>query len=228
METFFSKRINNPITINQNKNKVTIETDRLILKTLNQIPFAELKKNYSSLFTCPENVPYYANGQPMSPEQVDNFLAMELDRKEKGDLYGSFAVYQKDSNRFTGNLGLHFRTDEFAKLGSGHPDAAELSYILMKDSWGKGFGTELSILGKKYAKFLKEESFQKPKEIIATVHPFNTASLKILKRALKETEDEQIIKYGNPRLIFFKILKENPKKIAEGSNAKSFFNFAAI
>ena len=78
--------------------------------------------------------------------------------------------------------------------------------------WGMGYGTEIAFAGKKYIKHMVEygafKNLNNPlTEIVATAHPENVGSIKILKKALKRQENNTINCFkGNERLFFYKPL----------------------
>lgn len=102
--------------------KNTLETERLILRPLNTDDFEAVHSWASN----PANTRYMAWG-PNSEEQTRSFLESVKSGKD-------FAIVLKDSNKTIGSCGIY-------------PDSAndtgELGWILHKDYWKNGFGTEL-------------------------------------------------------------------------------------
>ena len=216
IESIFGSKKIGTIIVTSELNNLTIRTSRLILRSLNQIDYNHLIEEYTNLLTSPDNVELFGEGKPWDTIEVKNYIESEIKKWNDGELFGVFAVYNADSQKFMGSLHVNFVPYEFAQIGSGHEHVAELSYVLDKPFWGAGYGTEIAIAGKKYTKFICEKSEQKfsdtlPKEIVATVHPLNLGSKKILEKTLKNQEEEPFIKFnGQPRILFFKPLKQSP------------------
>ena len=102
--------------------KDALETERLVLRPLTEADFCAVHQWASD----PENTRYMAWG-PNTEEQTRAFLAST---KPGAD----FAVVQKCSGEVIGSCGVY-------------PDKAndtgELGWILRKDCWKRGYGTEL-------------------------------------------------------------------------------------
>ncbi|MCL2864741.1 MAG: GNAT family N-acetyltransferase [Lachnospiraceae bacterium] len=103
-------------------NETTLETERLILRPLTTDDF----KAAHSWGSNPENTRYMAWG-PNSEEQTKEFLAQA---KQGCD----FAVVLKGSNAVIGSCGIY--PAEVGYMG-------DVGWILHKDYWKHGYGTEL-------------------------------------------------------------------------------------
>ena len=101
---------------------MTLETQRLLLRPLNSEDFAAVH----SWAGNPENTRYMAWG-PNTEEQTKAFL----ERAEPGR---DFAVVLKGSNNLIGSCGIYPEETGYR---------AELGWILHKDYWKRGYGTEL-------------------------------------------------------------------------------------
>ncbi|WP_419419403.1 GNAT family N-acetyltransferase [Legionella sp. D16C41] len=209
--TYQSKRIG-PVTININNNGVTISSERLELKSLNQGNQSYLITQYKLLLGSLENTKLFGEGNVWSEKAVEEFVLSAIACWNRKETFGVFAVYDKQTKTFLGSLSVSQALDDFAHIGTGHRNAAEIGYIIDKQFGGKGYGTEIAILGKKYIKHFNAETKQtlqnNIKEIVATVHPLNEGSKKILQKTLKHQEPQEFKKFGDkPRILFFKPLK---------------------
>jgi len=216
---YTSKQIGN-IAISTEGNKVTIKTERLELRSSNQNKAHALIENYTHLLGDPENVALFAEGKPWSKKKVEELVNNEIQKWDEDHRFCMFSIHDAKIGHFMGSLHVIHAKQDYTNIGSGHENVAEIAYILDKSYWGKGYGTEIAILGKKYIKHVIAEdevnSLESPlQQIVATVHPMNIGSKKILQKTLKHQEDEELIKFnGQPRLLFFKPLKSasNPLK----------------
>lgn len=199
------------VTVTTEENQVTIQSQRLVFKSLNQLKENDLIDFYSKLFFDEDNIKLFGEGKVWNPEQVKEFVQEEIEHWSKGK-FGVFAVFDT-AGAFVGNLYVHHAGDEFAKVNKQHQNAAEIGYILDKSFWGKGYGTEIAIVGKKYIKHVvahepKDSLFGSINEIVATVEPTNEGSAKILRHRLKGFDPTVFERFnGNKRVLFFKPLK---------------------
>lgn len=220
--TYSSKKCG-AIVISQDQLDYTITTDRLRLLSLNQLDQKWLELALTQLLTEVDNIALYGTGMPWTASEIQAFITTEVERWQNDELFGVFAVLDRKTGQFMGNLHTQYVADQFAQVGGGHASVAEIGYILDKEFWGKGYGTELAICAKKYIKHVSagiSPPANIPKEIVATVHPANNGSKKILEKTLKNHEAEPIMKFnGQPRLLFFKPLKIADREAAvEQSN----------
>ncbi len=211
-KTYYTSKKAGNITISADGDKFTIHTTRLELYSLNQIEEAFLIEHYNQLLGNPENVALYGEGKPWSKEEVEQLIKAETLKWNAGERFCVFSIHEATTKKFMGSLTIKHALDDFSTIGSGHGNAAEIAYILDKDFWGKGYGTEIAIIGKKYIKHIISEASntheESPKEIVATVHPLNGGSKRILQKTLKNQEPDEFLKFGDqPRLLFFKPLK---------------------
>lgn len=207
--SYFSKQIGE-IQINTDMEKVSINANQLEFRSLNQDDESILIANYSRLLGDPENVKVFCSGNPYSIDKVESLI--KSNRHSKSGLIGIFSAHEKITGQFVGFIEIELIANEFEKTGQGHKNVVEIGYILDKEFWGKGLGTEMAIVAKKYIKYaisagIFDKEADLPQEIIATVHPENTGSIKILQKTLKNFETEAFYRYENPRLLFFKSLK---------------------
>lgn len=204
-----SKKIND-VLILRNEKQSTLYSEKLVAKSVNQEEEKSFIEQCSRLFSEPENVKLFGEGAVWNVKQVTEFVHREMAQWNLGKKLGAFAVYTQDTQEFMGLLFVNHALDEFARIGKGHANVAEIGYILDQKFWGKGYGTSIAILGKKYIKDVvataaEDNTEYHIKEIVATVHPANTGSKRILEKTLKHQEEEEFIRFnGKLRLLFFK------------------------
>lgn len=133
-----------------------------------------------------------------SLEKCMFWLNRQMDRKLKGQ-YGQLAVIEKDSGKFIGVAGLIYRNE------MGVENELEVTYSLLPDFHGRGYGTEA-------AKGFMNFAFNNVglQTVISIIHQENSASINIAeKNGL--SPDFQIDDYmGMPVIIYRKT--EEPSK----------------
>lgn len=107
---------------------------------------------------------YFPNPSPPPLEKVERFVAYQQAHWEKYG-YGNWAVTTAGNDEIIGWAGLQFLAET---------EETEVGYLLDKVHWGKGYATEAARASLDFG----FASFAFP-EIIALVHPDNTASLKV-------------------------------------------------
>jgi RimJ/RimL family protein N-acetyltransferase len=118
----------------------TLETERLILRKFTEDDFAAVH-SYAS---CTENVIYMAWG-PNDEEHTRAFINMAIAKANENPCINyQFAAILKNTNKLVGACSL-------ARIRS---DEAEIGWILHRDYWKQGYGTEM---GKAVLKFGFEE-----------------------------------------------------------------------
>ena len=118
---------------------VTIETDRLFLRSFNETDLNDLYA-YASVPGVGEMAgwPYHK-----SIETSKEILQLFLENKKE------FALFHKEDNKVIGSLGLHNswlnREEEYQ-----HLKAKNIGYVLSKEYWGKGLMAEAVMAVIKY------------------------------------------------------------------------------
>lgn len=201
------------IIISSESNHYTIFSKQLEARSLNQDEEGSLITQYSRLLEKPEN--FLPEFQCFTSLCMNSCTAAEshglLSAKRR--IFSVLSIYHSTTQEFIGFLQIKHSINDFADVGDGHPNVGEIIYIVDHAYWGKGYGTEIAILGKKLINHIISESApgsteRDIKEIVATVHPSNEGSKKILQKTLKYQEPEEFTKFGDqPRLLFFKPLK---------------------
>jgi len=153
------------------------ETHRLILRPFKENDFAAVHSYVSN----PENVEHMLFG-PNTEEQTKAFLAsaannapedLAITLKENGELIGGCRIYVNG-------------------------DTGELGWILHRDHWGKGYGTEV-------ARYLLAIGFDdlKLRRIIASASTRNTGSFRIMEKVGMRREAE-LLDYRKARKGYFR------------------------
>ncbi|HHF7365932.1 TPA: GNAT family N-acetyltransferase [Legionella bozemanae] len=210
--TYTSKKLGD-VLIKSELNQYTMCSKRLVAKSLNQDEVRFLVDKYTHLLENPENTRLFGEGEPWTPAAVEEFIQDETKCWNSGNKFSVFSIYLSATQEFIGYLHIKHSLKDFSKVGAGHPNVGEIIYIIDQAFWGKGYGTEIAILGKKFIKHIISESDKETlekniKEIVATAHPSNEGSKKILQKTLKNQEQHEFTKFnGQPRLLFFKPLK---------------------
>ncbi|WP_133138016.1 GNAT family N-acetyltransferase [Legionella rowbothamii] len=199
------------VLIRNESNQYSIFSSKVEARSLNQEGEDDLIEKYTRLLGNQENVRLFGTGKAWTPEEVRGFIKNELKEWNSDNKFSVFSIYHSSTQEFIGFLQVRHALDDFSHVGEGHSNVGEIAYIIDKDFWGNGYGTELAILGKKFIKYIISESEQTLerdiKEIVATVHPENEGSKRILQKTLKHQEPEEFAKFGGqPRLLFFKPL----------------------
>ncbi|KTD63557.1 hypothetical protein Lsan_0990 [Legionella santicrucis] len=210
--TYTSKKLGS-VLIKNKLNQYTIASDRLEARSLNQDEECFLIDKYTQLLKKPENINLFGEGQIWQSSTVKEFIQDKTQCWNSGNKFSVFSIYTSSTQEFIGYLHIKHSLNDFANIGIGHQNVAEIAYIIDQAFWGKGYGTEIAILGKKFIKHIISESANDTlekniKEIAATTHPANEGSKRILQKTLKQMEPEEFTKFGGqPRLLFFKPLK---------------------
>lgn len=205
-ETYLSKRIGE-VKVLRKEGLILLESSRLQLKPLGQDDSGQLFENCTTLLTKMQNMSLHGSGKPWSFAEITALIEKEKTKLSQLDNFYKFSVYDLANQQFMGILTIDYQKDAI----SGHPNAVEIGYIIDEPFWGQGFGTELAIVAKKYIKdvLATVEMNDLPQEIVATVHPENKGSYRILEKTLKNRDDLLLTRYGQPRLCFFKDLKKH-------------------
>lgn len=212
--SYQSKRVGT-ITISTDSKHITIRTDRLVFKSLNQHDRDDIITHYTKLMGEPENIALYGEGLTWDKQKVTEFIDDEINKWNDNKRFCSFSAHDAMTDEFMGDVQISNAFDLFSHVRESHRHAAEIGYILDKKFWGKGFGTELAIVAKIYVKHLIAESelddlLSPLEEIVATAHPENHGSVSILRKTLKHQETTELRCYGDkPRILFFKSLRKS-------------------
>lgn len=209
---YTSKKLGN-ISITSESTRYTICSKRLEARSLNQDDQDALITQYIHLLEKPENISMFAESNPWSPAAVEEFIKNEIKHWNSGNKFSVLSIYLSTTQEFIGYLQIKHSPRDFADIGNGHPNAGEIIYIIDHAFWGNGYGTELAIMGIKFIKHIISESIpgtieRSIKEIVATVHPLNEGSKKILQKTFEHQEQDEFTKFDQSRLLFYTPLKK--------------------
>lgn len=161
-----------------------LETDRLILRHLLPSDLEDL----FALYRDPEIRQYFPEGTltyEETKEELEWFLNGHPDRPE----LGLWATIHKDTDRFIGRCGLLPWTIE-------ERPEVEVAYLLAKDFWGQGLGTEA-------AQAIANYGFEQLhlSRLICMIDPSNRASAQVAKHIGMTLESEMEDEKG-PFLLY--------------------------
>ena len=128
-----------------------------------------------------------------SRKQCDEYLAEIIEQYQQHPGEGRWAVADKQTNEFIGS---------FAFIPIENTDKMQLGYSLLKQNWGKGYATELTLAGLEYV-FTKTPLT----EIFGVTETPNVVSQKVLLKAgftLQDTFNE-----GDKQLLRFVYFKKD-------------------
>ena len=123
---------------NPKNGRIIIETERLIIREMNQLDLNALCK-----IMCDEEVMKATYESAFSEEEVQRWLNRHLKRYEDYG-FGLWAVVLKETNIMIGQCGLTLQTWK-------NKQVLEIGYLFQKSYWHKGYATEAAIACKEYA-----------------------------------------------------------------------------
>lgn len=220
--TYTSKKLGK-VTIKSELNHYTIYSNRLEARAFNHDEESLLIDKYTPLLETPENIKMFGERKTRESSAVKAFIQDETKRWNFGNKFSVFSICHSTTQEFMGYLHIKHSLDDFSNIGVGHQNVGEIAYIIDHAFWEKGYGTEISILGKKFIKHIISESEngtleKNIKKIVAKVHPSNEGSKRILQKTLKHQDQEEFTKFGDKlRLLFFKPLKDCITQVDESN-----------
>jgi RimJ/RimL family protein N-acetyltransferase len=174
-----------------------IETDRLLIREI--VP--EDVDAFQELVDHPNFNYYYFDG---SRETTQAFVNEAIEARKaplRGELRKSFMMAVE--NRHTGTLIGHVTVDLLDKA----PEDYDLAYFIHPYHWGVGYATEAA---RGFLKALFDTVA--PPRVVATAHPDNTASRKLLKHVgFRETGEVTKIESadGQGERLWYRLDREN-------------------
>lgn len=123
---------------NPKNGRIIIETERLIIREMNQLDLNALCK-----IMCDEEVMKATYESAFNEEEVQRWLNRHLKRYEDYG-FGLWAVVLKETNIMIGQCGLTLQTWK-------NKQVLEIGYLFQKSYWHKGYATEAAIACKEYA-----------------------------------------------------------------------------
>ena len=151
--------------------KIIFETERLILREMNNNDFEALCKILLDEETM------YAYQGAFTIEEAHNWLNSQLERyKNYG--YGLWAVVLKENNEMIGQCGLSIQTWKDSKV-------LEVGYLFQRNYWHQGYATEAAIASREYAFNVLNAN-----EVSSIIRTTNTQSINVaLRNGMKKVDD---------------------------------------
>jgi RimJ/RimL family protein N-acetyltransferase len=170
--------------------KVLIETHRLSIESYQS---SHVSKSIS-LYSDPIITRYYDTGKPKPLYKILSFVQSSgIETFEKGEPFGLFSIFKKATHDFIGHIDL--------LMVQNNPQVLEIGYILFEQFHGQGFGSEAAYaMIYDYIPRLKSLGYPIEK-VIATAHPENIASQKVLKK-MGFKFDKKEDRFNQPRLWY--------------------------
>ena len=160
-------------------NAFVCESECVFLRPYTQADFAALHKIVSDKQTM------YAWGQGFSKKQSQEWLDKQLAHYQQYG-FGIWAIIEKQSDAIIGNAGLNHT--EISLKGKTQK-IVEIGYLLHRNFWGKGYGSEVARMCVKYGfETLGLE------EVYCLIKEDNKASIKVAKRL----EMQKVGEYPKP------------------------------
>lgn len=189
-------------------NAFVCESERVFLRPYTQADFAALHKIVSDKETM------YAWGQGFSKKQSQEWLDKQLAHYQQYG-FGIWAIIEKQSGAIIGNAGLNHT--EISLKGKTQK-IVEIGYLLHRNFWGKGYGSEVARMCVKYGfETLGLE------EVYCLIKEDNTASIKVAKKLEMELIGKHIKNYKGkelPHCVFR--LEKNVWQELENSTTQGF------
>jgi ribosomal-protein-alanine N-acetyltransferase len=141
-----------------------IETERLLLRPLNESDAEELFRIYS----VPENIRFMGKGSATINELRGHISQHIKEHPEAGP--GLSAIFLKENGELIGRAGLFSSNIDGAS-------EVELAYLIDQTHWGKGYATEaaMAIISYGFDELMVDR-------IIAIIHPLNSGSIRIAEK----------------------------------------------
>ena len=164
----------------------TVRTPRLTLRPLLSTDAEVLYKIYQV-----EGVlQYFPNPAPPPLENVKRFVKSQVTHWDKYN-YGNWGIIPHGEEEIIGWVGLQFLPET---------NEIEVGYLLNRLCWGHGFATESALASLEFG--FQHLSLN---EIIALVHPDNTASIRVIEKCGMQPVDQKV--YFGIDLIRYRIYK---------------------
>jgi [ribosomal protein S5]-alanine N-acetyltransferase len=174
--------------------QVEIETGRLFICSYRDSDF----ENCVSLYSDKEITKYFDYGNARTRNEVTAIVQEKAIKYfSQGKPFGLFSIFRKNDMAFIGQIDL---------LPSEEPGVLEIGFILHKQYQNQGFCTEAAkALIFEYVEELNSKAFKYNgipiSKIIATVHPENKSSRKLLQK-IGMTLNKIQERFGNIRLWY--------------------------
>lgn len=176
-------------------NEMILETERLVLRNLEQDDFDEVCK------LLQDPVVMYAYEGAFSDQEVQAWLDKMFQRYED-DGFALWAVIEKSNGELIGQCGITYQECNGGRV-------PEVGYLFRKEFWHKGFATEAAIACKEYA--FQVLNFD---EVYSIIRDSNVASQNVARRNGMIEVDTLVKHYRGvemPHIVF---------RVSRGNNLK--------
>lgn len=195
-------------------NAFVCESERVFLRPYTQADFAALHKIVSDKETM------VAWGHGFSKKESEEWLEKQLAHYQQYG-FGIWAIVEKQSGKIIGNAGLNHT--EISLKGKTQK-IVEIGYLLHRDFWGKGYGSEVARMCAKYGfETLGLE------EVYCLIKEDNLSSLKVAKKLSMQKVGEYPKPYKGKKInhLVFKLDKnvwqESKNNATQGFKSCSLF-----
>lgn len=164
-----------------------ISSERLAIRTTKE---SDILLLHERIFSVPEVIKYVFGGKSFSSTESEAFIREKFNFQVSKT--GLFSLVEKASRRVIGFAGIipctHLGQDDF-----------EFGYVLEKNSWGKGYATEI---GKAQIEYV----FQNLDchRILALVNPQNTPSIHVLNKLQMKYETDVMVDGRGLRRVYLR------------------------
>ena len=145
----------------------TLESERLTLRRFNDADVDHLH----ALDDDPAVMRWLNGGEPVAREVIEREMLPAFMRESAGDdLLGYWAAFEKRSEEFAGWFSLKRHDDR-------PPDEVSLGYRFRRETWGRGYATEV-------ARLLVARAFARGdiQRIVASTYEHNLASRRVMEK----------------------------------------------
>ena len=202
-------RSNCSFRLKSNQLQVTIETERLLIHSYKDTDFEDC----ISLYGSEAIIKYFDHGKAWTKHEVESLICEKGNKYfSQGKPFGLFSIFHKETKAFIGQIDL---------LPSDELGVVEVGFILHAQYHNQGFCSEAvkSVIFD-YVEILNNGNFQCDElpinKVMATVHPKNEPSRKVLLKAGMTLEQIQG-RFGQPRLWYSVAIPLIIKNIKVGS-----------
>jgi [ribosomal protein S5]-alanine N-acetyltransferase len=167
---------------------VIVETERVVVRSL---VGADLDA-FAAVTGDPELMRYVGDGTTLSREETAGWIDVTA-RNQLRDGWTTWAVADRTTGALIG----------YAGLVHGDEDAIEVTYVLGRDSWGRGLAGEIVAALVEHAFTVRGLT-----ELRATIDPRNTASRRVVEKAGFRAVAERTDPHGQPEILY--VLRTGP------------------
>jgi ribosomal-protein-alanine N-acetyltransferase len=162
---------------------IIVRTERAVVR-----PFADSDLDRFAAITGDLDLMRYVDtGAGLTRDETAYWIEVTR-RNHAKDGWTTWAVADPDTDEVFGYAGLIHGTE---------PDTIEITYVLMRERWGRGLAGEIVTALSRYA--LDDRGLD---AVYATIHPDNVASRRVVEKAGFVAVRERIDKDGNPDILY--------------------------